>query len=336
MELKVLGWTSALTRAMEEYGGKLEAGRVGTANRTAIRLWTASGEREAVLSGSMLEAHANERPVTGDWVAFEPESGRIRVVLPRRTCLSRKKAGKAYEEQVLAANVDVMFIVMGLDGDFNVRRLERYLMLAEESGADPVVVLNKSDLCEDLAARIHEVDGVTHAPVVVMAAIEQGSVAQLHRHLEPGQTAVLLGSSGAGKSTIVNALLGESRQATMGVREQDSRGRHTTSTRELFLVPEGWLLIDTPGIRELEVWSEGGASQAAFLDIGELAKHCRFRDCRHSGEPGCAVAEAIERGLMEQERLDSFHKLHRETDAQMLKRRDRIGSKAIRQLGKGH
>lgn len=333
LDVSSFGWNGDLADALAAAGTDLECGRVALAVHNVCRVWTAAGVRDAVLSGALLDAPAHERPVTGDWVAIEPETARIRAVLSRRTCVSRKKAGKACEEQVLAANVDVLFIVMGLDGDFNIRRLERYLVLAAESGASPVVVLNKSDLCGDLAARMREVDRVTHAPIAAMAAVERGSVSQLHRYVEPGQTAALLGSSGVGKSTIVNMLLGESRQATLPVREGDSRGRHTTTARELFLLPEGWLLLDTPGMRELEVWTDSGpAATAAFADIGELAARCRFRDCRHTGEPGCAVAEAVAQGRLDVARLGSYHKLERETDAQIIKRRARILSKAAKKV----
>lgn len=331
VDLRMLGWNSCLDGALAAAGTGVEAGRVALAVRGICRIWTASGEREAVLSGALADAPAKSRPIAGDWVAVEQGSVRIRTVLPRRTCISRKKAGRAYEEQVLAANVDVLCIVMGLDGDYNLRRLERYLALAEESGCEPLVVLNKSDLCADLAARMREVDRIAHAPAVAMAAVERSSVAQLHRYMEPGWTAALAGSSGVGKSTIVNMLLGESRQATLPVREADRRGRHTTSARELFLLPEGWLLLDTPGMRELEVWTDEGAGGAAvFSEISELAANCRFRDCRHAGEPGCAVAEAVADGRIERARLENYHKLQRESDEQAAKRRARILCKAVK------
>ena len=308
-----------------------ELARVASAHRGIYVLWTESGnganECRGTLSGALLDAPAVERPATGDWVRIERETGRIREVLPRKTCLIRKKAGRAFEEQVIAANVDVMFIVMALDGDFNVRRLERYLVMAEESGATPVVVLNKSDLCDDLIPKLNEIDRVTQAPVIVMSAIDRGSVAQLARYIEPEQTGALLGSSGVGKSTIVNALLGDGFQAVASVRESDSKGRHTTTHREMFRLEQGWVLVDIPGMRELEPWSGTESVASAFGDIEALAAGCQFRDCRHRDEPGCKVV-----GAVDADRLASFHKLFDEIGAQQRKRIARIGCKGLRQI----
>ena len=307
----------------------LEHARVASASRGIYILWTQSGaEVRGTLSGALLGAPAVERPATGDWVQFEANTGRIREVLPRKTCLIRKKAGRSTEEQVIAANVDVMFIVMALDGDFNVRRLERYLVMAEESGASPVIVLNKSDLCDDLVPRLNEIDRVTQAPVIVMSAIDQGGVSQLNRYIETDQTGALLGSSGVGKSTIINALLGTESQSVTPIREHDSKGRHTTSQREMFRLSQGWILIDMPGMRELEPWSSTESVSSAFSEIEALAAHCRFRDCTHQDrEPGCAVI-----GNVDPDRLASFHKLINEMDEQGRKRRARVGCRAVRQM----
>jgi ribosome biogenesis GTPase len=216
---------------------------------------------------------------------------------------------------------------LALDGDFNLRRLERYLVVAEESGANPVVILNKSDLCDDLVPRLNEIDRVTQSPVIVMSAIDQGSVSQLGRYIEPGQTGALLGSSGVGKSTIINALLGEAWQAVKEVRESDSKGRHTTTHREMFRLSQGWILIDMPGMRELEPWSTAESVSSAFADIEALASECQFRDCHHKSEPGCAVIGAIDA-----DRLASYHKLSAELGAQERKRTARVGCKAVRQI----
>ncbi len=332
MELSLYGWDNeyacALDRACAGQAGQLEAGRVTASSRGWARVVWAGGELDAVLCGALLESAGAARPATGDWVAFEPDTGRIRAVLDRRSCVSRKRAGKANAEQVVAANVDVLFLVMGLDGDFNPRRLERYLLLAAESRAEPVVVLNKSDLCADLMSRLHEIDRLTSAPVVVMSAVATGAVEQLHRYVEPGHTAALVGMSGTGKSTIANALLGGLLQATFEVRAADSRGRHTTTSRELFLLRQGWLLVDTPGMRELEVWSEGGPVEVVFEDIAKLASSCRFSDCSHRGEPDCAVSAAVEAGRLDAERVANYLKLSRESTAQQAKRRDKLLCKA--------
>jgi ribosome biogenesis GTPase len=213
----------------------------------------------------------------------------------------------------MAANVDVAFLVAGLDRDFNLRRLERYLAVAWSSGVEPVIVLNKADVARDLEGRLVAVEAVAPGvPVVVLSALTGDRLADLGAHLRPGRTAVVLGSSGVGKSTLLNALLGERRQATAEVREDDSRGRHTTTHRELFVLPGGSLLIDTPGIRSLEVAGADEGFETVFDDIAALAAACRFRDCRHQGEPGCAVRRAVADGMLAEDRLESHRKLERE------------------------
>jgi len=232
---------------------------------------------------------------------------RIARVLPRRTAFSRKEPGAVTRAQVIAANIDVLFVVAGLDGDFNLRRLERYLLLARESGARPVVVLNKSDLRAD-AEEAAILAAALGAPVVTTSALDGRGLAALEAHIAPYQTAALTGSSGVGKSTLLNRLLGSERQRVQEVRESDSRGRHTTVRRELFLAPTGWLIVDTPGLRELQLWAGAESVDLAFADIADLAQRCRFRDCRHQGEPGCAVAS----GGIDEGRLASYAKLQRE------------------------
>ena len=331
-----LNWAAALSAVQTELNKAVEPARVFMANRGVWRVASAEGEFDASLSGAMLSAASDMRPVTGDWIALDSGSPRISAVLPRRTWLARKQAGRAVRAQPIAANLDVLFIVMGLDRDFNPRRLERYLLLAAEGGVTPVVVLNKSDLCEDLARRVSAAAALTHAEIVAISALQPGAAQQLHRYVEPGQSAALVGSSGTGKSTIVNALLGEARQTTTEVRDGDGRGRHTTTSRELFELPQGWLLMDTPGMRELEVWSEGGLDEAAFAatfaDVAEVAAGCRFRDCRHQGEPGCAVARALEAGRLDPERTSNLARLRGELTAQERKRRGRAGSRAQNQM----
>jgi ribosome biogenesis GTPase len=256
--------------------------------------------------------------VTGDWVAARivgPEQALVEAVLPRGTCLSRRAAGSRDEEQPLAANVDVVFLVCGLDGDFNLRRLERYLALVATSGASPVIVLNKADLCADLAGRIAETAASARSvPVVAASTLDPHGLDALGRFLTPGATVALLGSSGVGKSTIANRLLGEERFRTAEVRMQDGRGRHTTARRELTPLPHTGALIDTPGMRELQLWAGPESVDAVFDDIAAIAENCRFRDCTHSGEPGCAVAAALDRGQVDTDRWASFQKLRAEAE----------------------
>jgi len=251
-----------------------------------------------------------ELPAVGDWVRArraDADLALIESVEPRSTCISRQRPG-AGGEQVLAANVDLIVIVMGLDGDYNLRRLERYLVLAAASRADTLVVLNKQDLCPEWPARLAEVQALS-ANATALSAYE--SVAPVAEAVQ-GRTVVLLGSSGAGKSTIANALLGENRQATQPVRASDSRGRHTTTRRMLVDLPDGGVLIDTPGLRELALWAGQDSVDEVFAGITAFARECRFRDCTHEGEPGCAVSKALEAGELEPARWASYQKLLRE------------------------
>jgi len=291
--------------------------RVAAGHGRLCRVLTEAGELMAEPLGRLRrESPAAGLPVTGDWVVVRPlddEQAVVLAVLPRRTVFSRKAAGVETAEQVVAANVDTVFLVLGLDGDYNPRRLERYLVLAWESGARPVVVLNKADLCDDVPSRRLETESVAAgAPVHVVCALSGDGLDVLASELQPGRTVALLGSSGAGKSTLVNRLLGSEVRATREVRAADSRGRHTTTARELVVLDSGALLIDTPGMRELQLWAGDSALAAAFDDVARLAEACRFRDCRHETEPGCAVRAASEAGTLSPERLSSHAKLKRE------------------------
>jgi ribosome biogenesis GTPase len=237
----------------------------------------------------------------------------IVAVLPRSSVFVRKVAGETTVEQIVAANVDTLFLVSGLDGDFNPRRIERYLTAAWESGAEPVVVLNKADVASDLESSIEEVRNVAiGVPIAAVSALERAGLEALEPWLAPGRTVALIGSSGTGKSTLINALLGEERQATGAVREDDSRGRHTTTHRELVPLPGGALLLDTPGMRELQLWGDPSSVDGAFADVAAVAERCRFRDCTHGNEPGCAVLEEVTTGALSMERLESWRKLQRE------------------------
>jgi len=308
MSLAKFGWNSYFENEFARYSGDgVEPARVALAGRERFLVWSESGERQATVAGH-LRYESDAWPTVGDWVALESRV-RISAVLPRQSAFSRKEAGAVTREQVIAANIDVLFVVAGLDGDFNLRRIERYLLLAWKSGARPVVVLNKADLCANAAQAAADVQALASgAPVTVVSALEGWGVPEMEAHLTAGQTAALTGSSGAGKSTLVNRLLGHERQLVQEVRADDSRGRHTTVRRELFVTPAGWFLVDTPGLRELQLWATPSSIDAAFDDIAALAAQCRFRDCRHQGEPGCAVATS---GI-DESRVASYLKLQRE------------------------
>lgn len=320
-DLRALGWNDSLAAAFAAVAAPgVVPGRV-IQQRGLYGVATGQGDYLAVVSGRFRHAAAGpiDYPAVGDWVALRPAKGhgqsQIQAVLPRRSCFSRKVAGRRVDEQVVAANVDTVFLVSGLDGDFNPRRIERYVAAAWESGARPVVVLNKADQSDDPEERRHEAESVAlSVPVHAVSALEGTGLAALSEYLRPGETVALLGSSGAGKSTLINRLLGAEVQRTREVLEADDRGRHTTTHRELFVAPGGWLLVDTPGMRELQLWEGEVGFEATFADVEEIAEGCAFRDCRHQGEPGCAVAEAVAEGRLAPERLASYHKLQRELD----------------------
>jgi ribosome biogenesis GTPase len=295
--------------------------RVIAVHRDAFVVWTAEGERTAELSGRLRHRAGDEaeRPAVGDWVGvrLSPGDGAslLQEVLPRRTHLARKVPGPLTAVQVVAANVDVVVIVAGLDGDYNPRRLERALVLAWDGGAQPVIALNKSDLLgpDELVATVRATQDVAPGvDVVAVSAATGEGLDGLERGLAPGRTAALIGSSGVGKSTLVNRLLGAERQRTNAVRTHDSRGRHTTTHRELLRLPSGVLLVDTPGLRELQLWAAPDALEGTFADVDALAAACRFADCAHAGEPGCAVMAAATDGTLGPARLESYRKLQRE------------------------
>jgi ribosome biogenesis GTPase len=309
--LAQLGWNDELANQFTAHDG-LEPGRVAVQHRGA---WEVATERDDLLveiTGRLRHAAGpGELPVVGDWVGLRADQ--IDEVLPRRSKFSRKTPFTEVSEQVLVANVDVAFLVMGLDErDFSVRRLERYLTTAWEGGANPVVVLNKADLAADLDAAVVETEAVAFGvPVHVVTAVAGEGVDVLRSHLGGVMTGVLLGSSGVGKSTLINALLGEGRLATGDVRS-DGRGRHTTTHRELLVLPGGGVLIDTPGLRELQLWETDGGLDKAFADIADLVTECRFSDCAHDTEPGCAIRAALADGSLPAERWESYLKLQRE------------------------
>ena len=332
MTLEELGWSPALEAAFREHAeAGLQPARIAVAYGATFRVVGPDRDELADIAGRMRHEATGRRdlPAVGDWVALTPttiKGGRstIQAVLPRRSVFSRKVAGEETAEQIVATNVDTAFLVTALDRDFNLRRLERYLAMTWESGARPVILLNKADLGDDVDTRRLEADRVAlGVPVHVVSARANTGLDALVPYLLPGQTIAVLGSSGVGKSTLINRLLGEERLATREVRDSDHRGRHTTTHRELVPLPGGALLIDTPGMRELQLWTAEAGVSEAFDDIARLAAGCNFADCQHDTEPRCAVKAAVEEGTLPAARLENFHKLQRE-QAHLERRQDAL------------
>ncbi len=331
MDLESLGWDAAFAESFQphEQAGLVPV-RVIVEHRSEYVVYSPHGELRAELSGRL--RHDREHPAVGDWLAIAPTGESLAIihaVLPRRTAFIRKTAFLETKPQVLAANVDVVFVVCGLDGDFSVRRIERYLTLGWESGAQPVVLLTKADLCADVEARVWDVEAVAiGVPVHAVSALTGDGVETVRSYVPGGRTAALLGSSGVGKSTLVNALVGEEMLATQTVREADGRGRHTTSHRQLVLLPDGGLVLDTPGMRELQLWDADSGLESAFQDLEALAAACRFTDCGHGREPECAVRAALADGSLDVARFESWRKLQRELHHLALKQDARLLSEA--------
>ena len=320
-ELESLGWTEWLSARYEPFANdEVVAGRVSVQHRGAYDVLTVHGELRCDVPRRLVhEAETNaDLPVVGDWVVVAPRpedgAGTITAVLPRFTKFSRKTAWQATEEQVLAANIDVAFLVASMNEDLSLRRLERYLILAWESGARPVIVLTKADLHAAPEAAVAEVETIAGGvPVVAISSKTGSGLEGIREQLAAGLTAVLLGSSGVGKSTLVNTLAGEELLATQEIRE-DGKGRHTTIRRELIQLPGGALIIDTPGIRELQLWVADDGIDEAFEDVTTLFASCKFSDCAHDREPGCAVHAALTDGSLSAERWESYLKLHAELE----------------------
>jgi ribosome biogenesis GTPase / thiamine phosphate phosphatase len=321
--LATLGWDPAWEAARSTLAlDDLEPARVATQHRGGYVLFTDSGEQTAVVSGRFRHETVApaDFPVVGDWVLHR--EGVIHALLPRRTAFSRKTNLGLIEEQVAAANVDVVFVVASLDAERNLRRIERYVTVAYESGAEPVLLLSKSDLCADLDAALAAVaDAVPGTPVHAVSARTGDGLEVLATYCRPGRTAVFLGPSGVGKTTLLNVLTGTER-ATAAVRE-DGRGRHATTQRELVLVAGRGVIIDTPGMRELQLWDADAGLSAVFADIELLARECRFADCTHEAEPGCAIRAALDGGGLDAERYAGYRKLERE-EAFITKKRDAL------------
>jgi ribosome biogenesis GTPase len=321
MTLADLGWNEELAAAFAPHAttGR-EPARVTLQLKGFWEVTTPAAARLAECTGKFLNETTAiaDMPVVGDWVVIEPLPGDdsralIHAVLPRRTKFSRKAAGEREVEQIVAANVDTVFLVSALDANFNLRRIERYLAAARASGAQPVVVLNKSDLNREAAACRAEVETIARGvPVVVTSALQRGGLKPLREWLKPRTTVAFLGSSGVGKSTLINELVGDEVLATQEVRSADAKGRHTTTLRELVVSPDGVLIIDTPGMRELQPWQADDAVDDIFADVKELTLRCKFTDCSHTTEPGCAVQAALAGGSLDLARWNSYQRLLRE------------------------
>ncbi|WP_027339810.1 ribosome small subunit-dependent GTPase A [Halonatronum saccharophilum] len=322
MNLIKLGWNDDYLKDIDREGYKIA--RVAIKYRDIYKVYSEEGEILAETTGKMRYNEAF--PAVGDWVLVSINEGDERAIihsiLPRKSKVSRKVAGNTTYEQVVASNLDTIFIVSSLNQDFNLRRIERYLTIVWESGANPVIVLSKADLCPDVDSKIMEVEGVAFGvPVHPISSLTDEGIGDLSQYLQEGETVALIGSSGVGKSTLVNKLIGEERLKVQDIREDDDKGKHTTTHRELIPLKEGGVIIDTPGMREIQLWDGGEGLKDTFGDIEELASRCHFNDCNHDSEPKCAVKRAIEEGELPQERLKSYRKLQRELEYIELKKK---------------
>jgi ribosome biogenesis GTPase / thiamine phosphate phosphatase len=345
--LDQLGWDPFFDRQIaDDERARWTPARVIWEGREQYRVSTGNVERPLQLPGRFRHAAQTraDLPAVGDWVlvAMRSDDDRVAIhrTLARRSQFSRAAAGRSTEQQVVAANVDTALIVTSFNLDFNLRRIERYLALAWESGARPVIVVNKADLCADRERWRIEIDSVAQGvPMLATSALHGEGMTELDELVRHSGTTVLLGSSGVGKSTLINALIGDHTQSVLPTRDADDRGRHSTTARQLFCLPRGGVLIDTPGMRELQLWDADAGLDRVFADILALAAACRFRDCSHDGEPGCAVTDAVERQDLPADRLDSYRRLQRENDFVRLRyderareERTRIAKRSARAL----
>lgn len=300
-------------------------GRVASQYGDLYKIITKNTELIATLSGNQyFKANKASFPVVGDWVTFKQynkdSNGVIKEIYPRNTKLSRNQAGKKEEEQIIAANIDIIFIVTSLNQDFNIRRLERYMTIALDSGAKPIIILNKSDLCSDTEYYKIEIENIVFGTeLIITSCITNEGIEKIRNKITPDKTAVLVGSSGVGKSSIINKLLQQEKQQVKDIRRDDSKGKHTTTNRELFVIPTGGIIIDTPGMREIQLWVDKEALGNAFSEIDRLSVSCKFNDCTHTHEPGCAVKKAVKEGRVSQARLDNYFKMQKEIRYQKLK-----------------
>ncbi len=332
MNLQTLGWNSFFADAFAAFAESgYSVGRVVLEHKNTYWLLGEEGEIQAKLAGKFRYRAMGKHdfPAIGDWVVIKVMAGEskavIQAILPRRTKFSRKAAGDETTEQIIAANIDTAFLVVGLDADFNLRRIERYLINIRESGANPVIILNKADICDDVLERVKETESIAlGVTVLITSAKTKAGLEGLRKFLGEGRTVALVGSSGVGKSTIINALVGENIQKTQEVHCGSGRGRHATTRRELIVLPSGGMVIDTPGMRELQLWCGSKGILETFEDIELLAKDCYFRDCRHENEPNCAVKTALDTGSLSAQRLYNYRKMQKELDVAAAKKNQRL------------
>lgn len=330
MNLKILGFNHHFEVEFDKLKKEKNwfAGRIAAEYKGLYKILAFSGEFTGEISGKM--RYNNEFPAVGDWVVCsEVDYERVIIyhLLKRENKFSRTAAGSTGAEQIAAANIDIIFIVSSFNDDLNLRRLERYLTLSWDSGAKPVIILNKSDLKENTELMVNEVENIAAgADIISVSALKGTNIDKIKKYLGEGKTAAFLGSSGVGKSTIINKLLGREVQKVKEIRKDDSRGRHTTTNREMFLLESGGILIDTPGMREIKLWDGNTGFNSTFSDIEEIAAACRFNDCQHKSEPGCAVKKAIKQGKLDQKRLESYWKLKRELKYNEIKEKKSAGA----------